>query len=234
VLYLLDGTELRTRSAIVATGAAYRRLDVPGVEALTGRGVYYGAAMAEAASYRDRDVFVVGGANSAGQAALHLAQFARSVSLVVRGDRLGTSMSAYLVDQIVATPNIQVELSTQIMRVEGDARLETVLLTSTTVGEHRVRADALFVMIGQQPATAWAAGGLALDSEGFVLTGRNLPICASTAETQRHARQAPADRWRAPGRAVSAVPRQVPFEPLPRAPPPAGARGESSRVRAAG
>jgi len=165
---------VRTRSAIVATGATYRRLDVPGVETLTGRGVYYGAAMGEAVYYRDRDVIVVGGANSAGQAALHLAQFARSVSLIVRGDRLETSMSAYLVEQIAATPNVQVIPGTQVRRVEGQGRLESLVLATASIGERRIPADALFVMIGQRPATAWAAGGLALDREGFVLTGRDL------------------------------------------------------------
>jgi thioredoxin reductase (NADPH) len=175
VLYLLDGTELRTRSAIVATGAAYRRLDAPGVEALTGRGVYYGAAMTEAIAYRDRDVFVVGGANSAGQAALHLAHYARAVTLLVRGAALEASMSAYLVDQIAATANIRVELRTQVARVEGDGRLEALVLRAGEARQERqVAADALFLMIGQRPATEWAAGGLARDHHGFLLTGRDL------------------------------------------------------------
>src|SRR4029453_8248898 len=141
----------------------------PGVAALTGRGVFYGAAMTDAHLYRGAEVFVVGGANSAGQAALHLAQQARRATLVVRGDSPASAISPYLTEQIDAASTVNVMLQTRIVRAAGVDRLQEVVLVDSTGNERTVPADALFVMIGQRPASEWAVGGLARDAEGFFL-----------------------------------------------------------------
>jgi thioredoxin reductase (NADPH) len=173
LFYLRDGTELRARAAIVATGVTYRRLEAPGLNELAGRGVYYGAAHGDAAQFRDRDIFIVGGANSAGQAAVHLAQFARRVTILIRADSIESTMSAYLVQRLQTTPNVQVAPRTRVRRAEGTDRLEALVLASGEE-ERRINADGLFVFIGQTPETQWAAASLARDIEGFLLTGRDL------------------------------------------------------------
>jgi thioredoxin reductase (NADPH) len=170
---LTNGAILRARTAVAAAGVAYRRLDAPGVEELLGRGVYYGSAPAEALRYRDRVVAVVGAANSAGQAALHLAAYARRVVLIVRGDSLETSMSSYLVERINRQENIEVKLNSRVSRAEGDERLEALVLASRE-GEARVATDALFVLIGGVPLTAGLAGWLRRDEHGFLMAGRDL------------------------------------------------------------
>jgi thioredoxin reductase (NADPH) len=167
-----DGTEVRAHSLIIATGVAYRRLEVPGVEALTGRGVYYGAAMTEAASVRGEDVYIVGGANSAGQAAVFFAGFARSVTLLVRGPSLSASMSHYLIDRIERAPNIHVCPRTEVERALGDDHLEALVLKNAATGTaETVPARAMFVFIGAVPPTDWLTGAVLLDDRGFVLTG---------------------------------------------------------------
>lgn len=172
--YLADGSEFGVHSVIVATGVAYRRLDAPGVEELTGRGVYYGSALTEAAAYRGKEVWVVGGGNSAGQLALHLAGYARAVTMLVRGADLAQSMSRYLIDRLRATPNIRLWFGTKVLRAGGDDRLRSLVLDREGK-ELTVPADALFILIGQRPATQWAEGYIARDPQGFLLTGPDVP-----------------------------------------------------------
>lgn len=171
--YLLDGTSLRCYTTIVATGASYRLLDAPGIKPLIGRGVFYGTAMSEAVAYSGGDVFVVGGGNSAGQTALHLSQYARTVTLLVRADSLKRSMSQYLIDQLEATANIEIALGSEIVRAEGDSRLERLIIKRGSL-EVEHEANALFILIGQRPATDWAEGVLQMDSRGFIVTGEKV------------------------------------------------------------
>jgi thioredoxin reductase (NADPH) len=172
---LSDGTELRGHSVVVATGVSYRRMDAPGVAELAGRGVYYGAGIFEATAIKGEDIFIVGGANSAGQAAVYFAGYARSVTMLVRGEGLSESMSHYLVEQIERTSNIAVETHTSIAEVIGAEHLEGLVLRDATTGECRsVPASALFVFIGAQPRTDWLDGSIERDERGFVLTGPDL------------------------------------------------------------
>ena len=165
-----DGTELSCQAAVVATGVSYRRLEVPGVEALTGAGVYYGAATTEAILYRDAEVAVIGAGNSAGQAAVHLSRFASRVHLVVRGENLGAAMSAYLVDEIRALPTVEVHTGTEIKSVTGSVHLDRATF-ARGADEVELPVSAIFVFVGQQPRTAWLDGIVARDERGFVLTG---------------------------------------------------------------
>jgi thioredoxin reductase (NADPH) len=170
-----DGTEISCHSLLIASGVQWRKLDVPGVERLTGAGIYYGAAMTEARSCQDEDVYVVGGANSAGQSALHFARYARRVTMIVRGDSLEKSMSQYLVDQIKKTPNIHFELNSSVAEVHGESHLEEVSIYCSASGEtHRLPANYLFILIGAQPHTEWLAGVVERDERGFILTGPDL------------------------------------------------------------
>jgi thioredoxin reductase (NADPH) len=168
-----DGAELSCQTVIIATGVAYRQLDLPGVEPLVGAGIFYGAATSEAALYRDLEVGVMGGGNAAGQAAVYLARFAKRVCLIVRGDSLTAGMSQYLVDQIEALPNIDLRLNTSIAAVQGNGRLSAVRLRGKD-GEDEVPLSALFVTIGQRPRTDWLADTLMRDATGFILTGEAL------------------------------------------------------------
>ena len=175
VVTLADGTELSGDVLLIATGVSYRKLDVPGVERLTGAGVYYGAAITEALSCRDDDVYVVGGANSAGQATMYLSQYARSVTLLVRSDSLERSMSRYLIDEIEARDNIHVRLNSGVARVNGEQNLETVTIRETTSGEEdTVPAAGLFIFIGALPGTDWLDGIVKRDERGFILSGPDL------------------------------------------------------------
>jgi thioredoxin reductase (NADPH) len=175
-IMLADGSELSCYAALFTAGMEVRRLDVPGVAPLVGAGVYYGAALSEAAAYRGRDVFVVGGANSAGQAAIFFARYARKVTLVVRGAGLD-AMSRYLVDRIRETANIEVLTGTVVGAVRGTERLEAITLAESASGTTReVPADALFIFIGMAPRTEIVADLVARDSEGFILTGRDLMV----------------------------------------------------------
>jgi thioredoxin reductase (NADPH) len=175
VVDLSDSKALRTRAVLLATGANYRRLGLPELEALTGAGVYYGGPTSEAPAMAGRDVFIVGGANSAGQAALHLARYARRVTLVVRADSLEAGMSDYLVRQVRSAPRLDVRLSTEVAGGGGIERLEQLVLRDRRDGsEETVGADALFVLIGAQPHTGWLPDEVARDEQGFVLTGPDL------------------------------------------------------------
>jgi thioredoxin reductase (NADPH) len=172
---LSDGGRVRTRAVLLATGVSYRRLGIGEIEALNGAGVYYGGPAFEAPVVAGQDVFVLGGANSAGQAALHLARFARQVTLVVRAPSLSAGMSHYLVRQIAAAPRVQVRLGTEIAGGGGDGRLQHLVLRDR--GRHReetVAADALFLMIGGHPHTEWLPPEIERDDQGFVRTGADL------------------------------------------------------------
>ncbi|UYZ58312.1 FAD-dependent oxidoreductase [Hymenobacter latericus] len=175
VLTLADGSEVRTRAVVLTTGVSYRQLAVPGMERLTGAGVYYGAARTEARSCSQQDVYVVGGGNSAGQAAMYLAVFARKVYIVIRGASLAASMSAYLIEQIGRTPNIELLPYTEIKEVRGQDSLETVVLHHNQSGaEQECSARAVFVFIGAKPSTEWLCNAVLCDGKGFVITGRDL------------------------------------------------------------
>ncbi len=176
VVALADGDRVRATAVLLAMGARYRRLGVPALEALSGAGVFYGGPTSEAPALAGCDVFVVGGANSAGQAALHLARYARHVTLVVRGDSLRSGMSEYLVGQIEATDNIEVRVRTEVVGGDGVGRLEHLVVRDLPSGEETtVDAQALFLLIGADPYTDWLPPDIRRDAQGFVLTGADLP-----------------------------------------------------------
>jgi len=170
-----DGKSIRAPAVLLAMGASYRRLGVPALDAPVGAGVYYGSTNSEGLFLSGRDAFVVGGANSAGQAVLHLASYARKVTLVVRGSSLRAGMSEYLVSEIEATPNIEVRLGVKVVDGGGDGRLERLVLADVETGEESTEpADALFLLIGAQPYTDWLPTDVQRDDRGFILTGREL------------------------------------------------------------
>lgn len=172
---LSDGTEISCHSLLLAMGVQWRKLDIPGMDRLQGAGVYYGAASTEALSCRDEDVFIVGGANSAGQAAMFFAKYAQRVVMLVRGPSLAATMSQYLIDQIKETPNIQIEFNTEVAAVHGEDRLRSISLTCHTSGEtQEVPATALFIFIGAEPRTGWLDGVIQRDTRGFIMTGPDL------------------------------------------------------------
>jgi thioredoxin reductase (NADPH) len=175
VVTLADGSELHGYAVLIATGVSYRKLDVPGVDGLTGAGVYYGAAMTEAVSCRDETVYIVGGANSAGQAAMYFAKYASKVVMLVRAESLAKSMSQYLIDQIQATPTIEVRACSQIVEAHGEGKLEALSIRDESRGTvSREPASALFIFIGAAPLTAWLDGVVARDSHGFIMAGFDL------------------------------------------------------------
>ena len=173
---LNDGTEISCHTLLIATGVSYRKLDVPGIERLTGAGVYYGASMTQALSCRNEDVYMVGGANSAGQAAIYFSKYARNVTMLVRGDSLGKGMSQYLADQIVETENIKVWSHSSVIEVKGENRLEAITVADVSKGSEKqtVPATGLFIFIGAQPHTDWLDGTVERDTNGFILTGPDL------------------------------------------------------------
>jgi thioredoxin reductase len=174
-LRLSDGNTLMARSVVLATGVSYRRLGVPALEKLLGRGLFYGAGVSEAAAMRGRRVFVVGGGNSAGQAAMHLARWAEQVTVLVRGQSLADSMSDYLVREIDAAPNVDVRYGVRVADGAGADRLEELTLEDTRTGAtDTVPADAVFVLIGSEPRTEYLGQGVARDEWGFVRTGPDL------------------------------------------------------------
>jgi thioredoxin reductase (NADPH) len=174
----LDGSAISARAVVIATGIEWRRLGVPPLEALLGAGVFYGASVGESRLMQGQDVFVVGAGNSAGQAGLHLANYARSVTLIVRGDSLTKSMSSYLIREIESTPNIVVRYSAEVIDGTGDGALESITLADRARGTtEEVSAAALFVMIGGEPHTRWLPDGIARDAEGYIFTGRDLLTC---------------------------------------------------------
>jgi thioredoxin reductase (NADPH) len=170
IVVLSDESEVSCQAVIVTTGVAYRTLEVPGAAELAGAGVYYGAATTEAILYRDAQVAVVGSGNSAGQAAAHLARYARRVHLVIRGDDLAAGMSAYLVQQLRELENVELHTRTETRELRGQDHLEVAVM-STPDGEIELEVSAMFIFIGQQPRTAWLDGIVARDDRGYVLTG---------------------------------------------------------------
>jgi thioredoxin reductase (NADPH) len=175
IVKLLNGQELSAHSVVIAAGVQWRRLEVPGMERLTGAGIYFGAAITEASSCRNEDIYIVGGANSAGQAAVYFSEVARSVKMIVRGASLSKSMSHYLVERIETIPNISVLLNAEVIEVRGQDRLQEI-----TVRRHDAEmteahpAAALFIFIGAEPQTDWLEGIVCRDGKGFLVTGANL------------------------------------------------------------
>jgi thioredoxin reductase (NADPH) len=176
VLTLSDGSEASARAVVVATGISYRRLGIPGLDALLGTSVFYGASVSEARAHAGQKVYVVGGGNSAGQAAIHLSRYAGRVTMLVRRGSLVETMSSYLIDQIEAAGNIDVRTKTEVAACAGDGVLETITLRDTVSGDiEAVPAAALFIQIGAEPYTAWLPPEIRRDAWGYLLTGPDLP-----------------------------------------------------------
>jgi thioredoxin reductase (NADPH) len=173
ILRMEDGHEVTCHVCLIATGVDYCKLDVPGADKFSGAGVYYGAALTEAMSCREEAVYIVGGANSAGQAAMHFSRYADHVHMLVRGKSLTNSMSKYLIDQIEATPNITVETGTEVIALNGNSHLECLTL-KTPRGEEARSASSLFIFIGAAPKTSWLPEDLCRDGKGFILAGPDL------------------------------------------------------------
>ena len=170
-----DGSSVDAHTVVLATGVAYRRLDAPGIDSFTGTGVFYGSALTEAANCADQDIYVVGGANSAGQAAVYLSQRSKSVTLLVRGKGLEESMSYYLIQQLEAIDNVRVRSCTEVVEASGDGHLERLVLRDNTTGNtERVDAGWLFVFVGAEPRTEWLDGVVHRNERGFVPTGPDL------------------------------------------------------------
>jgi thioredoxin reductase (NADPH) len=176
IVKLRDGSEVSCHALLVASGLSWRRLEIPGLEPLQEAGVYYGAAMTEAQLCSGEDVYVIGGANSAGQAAVYFAGFAKSVTMLVRSDSLAKGMSNYLIEQIKAIPNIKVETLAEVVEAHGNGHLEAITIANHGTGETRKeQTSALFIFIGAVPCTAWLRGMLPQDDRGYLLTGSFLP-----------------------------------------------------------
>jgi len=174
IVTLSDGSEITSHTVVLATGVSYNRLAIPTLERLVGKGVFYGAG-SEARAMRGEEVFVVGAGNSAGQAALHLAEYAERVTILVRGESLADSMSAYLIDELEVTPNIEIRVRTTLEDGCGEHRLEGLVLKDQATGQvEKVSAAALFVLIGTAPRTDWLDGTLERDDRGYILTCRDL------------------------------------------------------------
>ena len=175
IIKLADGNELSGKTVLITTGVSYRTINVPGVAALTGAGVYYGAGMTEAIACKGEDVYIIGGANSAGQAAVYFARYARGVTMLVRGDSLTATMSHYLIERLKQTLNIVVETSVEVAEAHGRSRLESLVLQHTKTRERRtVPAQSLFILIGALPHTDWLGETVLRDEHGFILSGPDL------------------------------------------------------------
>ncbi len=176
IVQLADGREVSCHACLIAVGVYYRRLSTPGVERLTGAGVYYGAAMTEARACVDENVFIVGGANSAGQAAMYFSKYAKKVTMLVRAASLQNSMSKYLIDQIAGTSNIEVKTQCQVVEAQGETRLSCLKLCNGSGGEEIVPASGLFIFIGAAPNTDWLPDTIMRDPNGFLLSGPDLKV----------------------------------------------------------
>jgi thioredoxin reductase (NADPH) len=175
ILKLSDGKELNALSLIIASGVDYRRLDAEGVNDFTGAGIYYGSCRTEAHACRGKDVYIVGGGNSAGQAAMHLSKFAKSVFILIRGNTLASSMSQYLIEQISRSGNISVLSKTRVVEVNGDGRLESIVIEDLHSGARRTaETQSLFIFIGMRPFTDWIKLDLIKNERGYIETGRDL------------------------------------------------------------
>ncbi|MBB6501325.1 response regulator [Pedobacter cryoconitis] len=174
-IILEDGPEIVSRTVIITTGVDYRKLEVKGIENFTGAGIYYGAAMTEASACKEKDVYIIGGGNSAGQAAMYLSKFAANVSIIIRKDSLAATMSSYLIDQIGHTPNIHILPHTEVLEAEGQNHLEKLVLINVKTKETTEReAAALYIFIGAKPYTDWLKLDILKDEKGFIETGREL------------------------------------------------------------
>jgi len=172
---MTDGSEVHSKTVIIATGVEYTRLDIPGLDKFNGAGVYYGAASVEAHACKDETVYIVGGGNSACQAAMHICKFAREVNMVIRGDSIKKTAADYLIKNIEKTPNIKVLTQTEIAAADGDKVLENITLKDAGTGEKRiVPAKALFIYIGAKPGTLWLNNIIRKDEKGFIITGNDL------------------------------------------------------------
>ncbi len=177
LITLEDGAEVNTRSVIITTGVDYRKLTTPGIEKFTGSGIYYGAANTEAFSCSLKRVFIVGGGNSAGQAAMYLSKFAKTISIIIRKEDLRTTMSAYLINQIRETANISTRACTRIVEAAGDEQLKELILEDLNTGtKETVQADALYIFIGAKPYTEWTGKEVIKDDKGYIITGRDLKL----------------------------------------------------------
>lgn len=175
IITLSDGSELRSKAVVIATGVDYRKLPNQGMDSLTGAGVYYGAATTEAHTCKDGNVYIVGGGNSAGQGAMYLSKFAKKVHIVIRRDSLESTMSSYLIDQIANTENIELITNSEIIEAKGESRLEKVILRNNTTQEEKEHeARAIFIFIGARPYTEWTGDHILKDKKGFLLTGRDV------------------------------------------------------------
>ncbi len=176
IVKLENGSEITCNALLIATGLSWRMLEIPGMDRLHGKGVYYGAALTEAMSCQDEAVFVVGGANSAGQAAMHFSQYANKVTMLIRSNSIAKGMSKYLIDQIEATPNIEVLTSTEMVAVQGEERLDSIVLLDSGTGVRTtVPTSSVFIFIGASPETKWLEGVVAMDERGFLLAGPYVP-----------------------------------------------------------
>lgn len=183
-IVLDDDTEISAKSVVITTGVDYRQLTTPGIEKFTGAGIYYGAAMTEAASCKDKEVYIVGGGNSAGQAAMYLSKFAKQVYILVRKESLAATMSSYLIDQIGGVNNIELLPYSEITEAQGDTRLEKLVIENLQTKESRtVNADALYIFIGAKPYTDWLCSDIITNDKGFVETGRDLNHCPDFEKT---------------------------------------------------
>ena len=177
-IILEDDSSIMTKSIVITTGVDYRQLSTPGIEKFTGAGVYYGAANTEALACKSKDVFIVGGGNSAGQAAMYLSKFARQVTILIRKDSLSYTMSSYLIDQIKNVHNITVCILSEVVEARGNERLEQLVIKQVKTGEtHTVDAAALYIFIGAKPYTEWLHGLVIANNKGFIETGRDLNLC---------------------------------------------------------
>ena len=177
VVTLSDDSEINCQALIIATGVSYRQLEIPGLNHLTGAGVYYGSAMTEEMYCRDQDVYIVGAGNAAGQAAMYLSRFARCVRLLVRSDSLAKSMSQYLIDEIARTPNIVVQLQTRVIEAHGEHHLESLTIANDQTGQTAtVPTVALFIFIGAMPLTTCVADLIECDDRGYILSGADLSL----------------------------------------------------------
>jgi thioredoxin reductase (NADPH) len=174
-LKLADGSEISCNALLLAMGVQWRTLDVPGIEHLQGAGVYYGGGTSEALACKGETVYMIGGANSAGQAAMHFSKFAGKVVMLVRGVSLAATMSHYLIEQIERTPNIEVWTRTSVVEVEGETRLTAITVECAPSGERKkLPASSLFIFIGAQPRTEWLGDAIERDERGFILSGPDL------------------------------------------------------------
>jgi thioredoxin reductase (NADPH) len=181
---LEGGDELRTRAIVIASGVSWRQIDIAGADKLVGRGLYYGAARTEGPSTAGQDIFLIGGGNSAGQAAMFFADYARSVTLLVRGPSLAATMSHYLIEQLGTKPNIRIETGCQLAALEGEDHLESIVIEKRATGERRREAaEAVFAFIGADAETDWLRRDIITDERGYICTGRDvMDLMASGAE----------------------------------------------------